>query len=179
MPEPGAFRPTWRSPHEAVVDLTGQAEPVLVRLHFHPGWDVGGGATVTQDPVGWIQLTELRNSTQPLVMSWEGTGPQHWGERLGVVGLFASAAGIFFLAFRDRRLLKVSLSGYESERYGKLMSARLSSGLAPGSMVGCVLLFVVARTALDRSRGGPFLLHSPPGNLAFSVESQPATIGDA
>ena len=46
-------------------------------------------------------------------------------------------------------------------------------------MAGCVLIFAVVRFALDRSSGGPFLLHSPSGQLAFSVQGQLEKLGYA
>ena len=39
--EPPSTRLTWRSPHEAVADLSEKGEPMLLRLHFHPGWNAG------------------------------------------------------------------------------------------------------------------------------------------
>ena len=170
--EPSATRLTWHSPHEAVVDLSGQTEPTLLRLHYHPGWSAGNGATLAAGPVGWMQVTDLRDPSLPLAIRWEGTVAQRWGERLSLVGLIASAAGLLFLALRRRARPKADWAA-------KLPAAPHFPSLAPGVLVGCVLVFVVLRYAIDRSTGGPFLRHSPPGQLAFLAEGQPTTLGDA
>ena len=57
--------------------------------------------------------------------------------------------------------------------------AQRSAALALRAMAGCVLFFAVVRFALDRSSGGPFLLHSPSGQLAFSVQGQLEKLGYA
>ena len=56
-PEPSAAQLTWRSPHEAVADLSGQTEPMLLRMHYHPGWSAGERATLTSGSAGWMQVT--------------------------------------------------------------------------------------------------------------------------
>ena len=104
--EPDAARLTWRSPHEAVADLSGQTEPMLLRLHFHPGWSAGTQAVLTPGPAGWVQVTSLHNPAQRLVIRWEGTAWKRWGERLSLAGLLASVAGLLFLAFRQRKVQK-------------------------------------------------------------------------
>ncbi len=163
--EPSATRLTWRSPHEGIADLSEQTEPMLLRLHFHPGWSAGERATLTQGPAGWTQVTELRQPAQPLMIRWEGTAWQRWGERLSLVGLLASIAGLLFLNHRRKG------------RGERTASSSLTSPL--GAMVACVFVLVVARYTLDRSGGAPFVRHSPPGQLAFAVEGQPITLGDA
>ena len=170
IPEPSAARPTWRSPHEASVDLSGQAEPILLRLHYHPGWGAGGQAVVAPGPAGWIQVTEVRNPDLPLVLRWEGTVAQRWGERLSMVGLLASAVGLLYLALRSR--------GHHRRREAPASSHR-STTLTLGAITGCVFVIAVLHFALSRSNGGPFLFDSPPGRLAFSVEGQPTTVGNA
>ena len=169
-PEPSAAQLTWHSPHEAVADLSGQIEPMLLRLHFHPGWSAGKRATLKRGPAGWVQVTELSNPAQPLAVRWEGTAWQRWGERLSLVGLLASFAGLLLLAFRRRNR--------EETRGGREHSS-LSTARHVRAMVGCVFVLVVVRYALDQSSGGPYLRHSPPDQLAFSVEGQPITLGDA
>ena len=165
--EPDATRLTWRSPHEAVADLSGQTEPMLLRLHFHPGWSAGERAVLSPGPAGRVQVTGLRDPDQPLVIRWEGTAWQRWGERLSLVGLLATIVGLLFLAFRRRQEVE------------KAESPSRSSLLTLGAMVGCAFVLLVGRIALDRSSGGPFLWHSPPGQLAFAVEGQPVTLGDS
>ena len=169
-PEPSAAQLRWHSPHEAVADLSGQADPMLLRLHFHPGWGAGERATLTRGPAGWVQVTELSNPAQPLAIRWEGTTWQRWGERLSMVGLVASFAGLLFLAFRRRK---------EVETHGEREQPSLSTSRHVKAMVGCLFILVVARYALDQSSSGPFLRHSTPDQLAFPVEGQPTTLGDA
>ena len=170
MPEPSATQLTWRSPHKAVADLSGQADPMLLRLHFHPGWGAGERATLTRGPAGWVQVTELSNPAQPLAIRWEGTTWQRWGERLSMVGLVASFAGLLFLAFRRRKVV---------ETQGEREQPSLSTSRHVKAMVGCLFVLVVARYAFDQSSSGPFLRHSTPDQLAFPVEGQPTTLGDA
>ena len=167
LPEPAAVRLTWRSPHEAVADLSSQEAPRLLRLHYHPGWSAGERAKLTPGPVGWAQVTELRDPAQPLMIRWEGTVWQRWGERLSLLGLLATIAGALYFELGRRK----GESGVNA--------APNSSTGAAGAMVACALLFVAARFALNRSPQGPFLRHSPPGQLAFAVRGQPATLGNA
>ena len=165
-PEPSATQPTWRTPHEAIADLSGQTTPMLLRLHYHPGWSAGDRASLTPGAAGWMQVTELSDPAQPLVILWQGTAAQRWGERLSLLGLVASLVGLLFLTFRRPK------ERGERERRSPQTSFQAAA------LVGCLLVFVVVRYALDRSSGGPFLRHSPPGQLAFSVEGQPVTLGD-
>ena len=176
--EPSATRLTWRSPHEAVADLSGQTEPMLLRLHFHPGWSAGERASLTSGSVGWMQVSELRNPSRPLVIRWQGTVAQRWGERLSLVGLFASAVALLTIAIRRWRANQLIGRGEDAMRSEEPIFAHRSSTLALGAMTGCLLILVVARFAVDQSSGGPFLLNSPPGQLAFSVEGQPTIVGN-
>ena len=169
-PEPSATQLTWRSPHEAVADLSGQTEPILLRLHFHPGWSAGERASLTPGPAGWMQVTNLSDPGQPLVIRWEGTAWQSWGERLSLVGLLVSLVGLLFISFRRRR---------GEEAGGERGHVTRHTSLLVKAMVGCIFVLVVVRYAVDQSSGGPFLRHSPPGQLAFAAEGPPVTLGDA
>ena len=176
IPEPRATGLTWVSPHEAVADLSGQTEPMLLRLHFHPGWSAEERAKLTPGPAGWMQVTELRDPAQPLVIRWEGTAWQRRGERLGLVGLLAAVVGLLSLAWPRRGMHSW---GGQVASDGSSVDAPRSSVVTVGALTGCVLVLVLARFALDQSSGGPFLRRSPPGQLAFAVEGQPTTLGDA
>lgn len=169
-PEPSAAQPQWRSPHEAAVDPSNQHEPNLVRLHFHPGWDTGERATLAAGPAGWVQVAGLKDPGQPLVIRWKGTDAQRWGERASLVGLTASVAGLLFLVLRRRGRKEVES---ESRRPPGQVSFQVNA------LVGCALCLVLVRLALDHSDSGPYLRHSPPGQLGFAVEGQPVTIGDS
>ena len=174
--EPDGTRLIWRSPHEAVADLSGQTEPMLLRLHFHPGWSAGERAVLSPGPAGWVQVTELRDPDQPLVIRWEGTAWQRWGERLSLVGVLASMVGLLFLAFSA-----AAGSREETENPIPQLTPRFSAPrfLLLARWWAALLVLLVGRIALDRSSGGPFLWHSPPGQLAFAVEGQPVTLGDS
>ncbi|MDE0068492.1 MAG: 6-pyruvoyl-tetrahydropterin synthase-related protein [Caldilineaceae bacterium] len=169
-PEPSAAQPQWRSPHEAAVDLSNQHEPILIRLHFHPGWDTGDRATLAAGPAGWVQVNELRDLGQPLVILWKGTDTQRWGERASLFGLTASVAGLLFLVLRRRGRKEFASESRRPE--GK-------SSFQVNALAGCALCLVLVRLAFDQSDSGPYLRHSPPGQLAFAVEGLPATIGDS
>ncbi len=164
--EPGAIRPTWRSPHLAVADLSDQTEPMLLRLHFHPSWSAGERAKLAPGPAGWVQVTELRDPAQPLEIRWNGTAWQRWGERLTLVGFLATLAGTLFFALRGKT---PSVSTPDRPP---------SSTHAAGVLTVFLLLFVAARFALNLAPRGPFLLHSPPEELAFAVNGKPTTLGD-
>ena len=169
-PEPSAAQPQWRSPHAAAVDLSNQHQPILLRLHFHPGWDTGERATLTAGPAGWVQVSELKDPGQPLVIRWKGTDAQRWGERASLFGLTATVAGLLLLVLRRRGRKEVES---ESRRPPGQASFQVNA------LVGCGLCLVLVQVALDQSDSGPYLRHSPPGQLAFAVEGQPATIGDS
>ena len=176
-PEPSAAQLTWRSPHEAVADLSGQTEPMLLRMHYHPGWSAGERATLTSGSAGWMQVTELQDPDQPLVIRWKGTAWQHRGESLGLVGLFVFLVGLLYTTL---------WGGRGGKRITEGETWQLSPRVAPQSsthtlaaMVGCVLLLMAVQVTLNHPGIGPFLLHSQPGQLAFDVEGQPTTLGDA
>ena len=166
--EPAATELSWRTPHEAVADLSGQDDPTLLRLHFHPGWSAGDQAILTPGPAGWVQATEVKNPAKPLVIRWEGTAWQRWGERLSLLGLLAAVAGTVLIAFRRQRREEI-----ESD------SVPGTSTRYVGRMTACLFVLVAGRYALDLSPSGPFLRHSPPGELAIEVEGLPTTLGDA
>ncbi len=177
-PEPSATEPTWSTPHRFVVDLSEQEEPTLIRMHYHPGWRAGDRATLSPGPAGWMQVSGLSNPGLPLEIRWEGTAAQSWGERLSLAGLIVLIAGIAYLAIRGR-----SSDGRRTPDSSELRSVERgptsqTPSFALGAMAGCLLIFTVARIALNRSVGGPYLLNSPPGQLAFTVEGQPSAIGD-
>lgn len=163
---PEAVALTWRSPHAAVANLSGKVEPLYLELHFHPGWSAGGRAELARGPAGLTQVTELHDPSRPLLLSWEGTTWQRWGQRLSLVGLVTALAGTLILALRRPR--QESMIAHPS----------VSSTLTVGVMTASLLAFVTARYALDLSREGPFLLHSPPGELAFMVDGHSSTLGD-
>lgn len=178
-PEPNATQPTWSTPHGFVVELSDHTEPMLLRTHFHPGWSAGDRATLSQGPAGWMQVSSLSNPGLPLEIRWEGTAAQRWGERLSLAGLIALVAGLAYLAIRNRskgRSRRPDNSELSSEERNFTSQ---TSALAVGAMAGCLFAFIVARIALDRSDRGPFLLNSPPGQLAFPIEGDPSEIGDA
>ena len=177
--EPSATEPIWSTPHEFVVDLSEQTELMLLRMHYHPGWSAGDRATLSPGPAGWMQVSGLSNPDLPLEIRWQGTAAQGWGERLSLAGLTVLLAGLAYLAIRgrstDRRRMpdNTELRGVEPGLVSQ------TSTLALGAMAGCLFIFAVARLVLDLSGGGPFLLNSLPGQLAFPVEGQPSAIGDA
>ena len=178
-PEPDAAELTWHSPHEAIAEVSGHEEPLLLRLHYHPGWTAGERATLTKSPEGWVQVTGLRNPSQPLAIRWNGTQAQRWGEGLSLAGLFTAIAGLLFLCIRRRA------SGTESSEgagepialFGGRSSFARPSNLTLGATVCCLFVLVVVRIVLGRFGGGPFVQHSPPVP-AFTVEGQPAVLGD-
>ncbi len=174
-PEPPAAGVIWRSPHEAVAGLTGMAEPVLLRLHFHPGWSAGTQAVLERGTAGWMQATELGDPEQPLVIRWQGTVWQRRGERLSLLGIGAATFGFLFLGFRRRQAIQPA----QTQPTGAAPPTEPRSALlAVGATVICLLAFNIARLAINGSSRGPFLLHSPPGQLAFDVQGEPVLLGD-
>lgn len=165
--EPPATRPVWRSPHQAVAELSGQPEPALLRLHFHPGWSAGSQAILSRGAAGWTQVTNLRDSSQPLEIGWAGTAWQSRGEWMSVLGLLSTFVGLLFL---------VSLSQGGKAGVGELPDASVGTVAA---LVGCAVLVVVVRFTLNWSANGPFLRHSPPGELALAAGGEPVTLGDS
>ena len=180
--EPDATRLTWRSPHEAVADLSGQTEPMLLRLHYHPGWSAGARAALKPGPVGWVEVTKLRNPAQPLAVRWEGTVWQRWGERLSLTSLLVFIAGLLFLAVRAvrrREEAPAQTTADPPNRQAEQWRVRLGGEMSSKVLVGAILCLVVVRYTVDWLGGGPFLRHSPPEQLAFPVEGQPTTLGAA
>ena len=174
-PEPDASSVTWRSPHEAVADLTGQTEPILLRLHYHPGWSAGEQAELTPGAAGWVQVTDVRDPGLPLVIRWQGTVWQRRGERLSLVGLIAATLGLLFVSARRRRATRRSEATDDSVREEFISR---SSIVALGALGVSLLVLVAARFAVDGSGRGPFLQHSPPGQLAYDVQGEPVVLGD-
>ena len=164
--EPEAAELTWVSPHEAVADVSNREAPVLLRMHFHPGWSAGEQATLQRGPAAWMQVSKLHDAAQPLLIRWVGTSWQRLGERMSLLGLVATLAGALFFALRRRNSAHA------------ISDIPVSSTRTAGVLTVCLLVFVAVRYALDLSHRGPFLLHSPPGQLAFAVEGQPTTLGD-
>ena len=179
-PEPEATKLSWRSPHEAVVDLSGQAEPMLLRMHFYPAWSAGNRARLTSGPAGWAQVTDLRDPELPLVIRWEGTAWQHRGERLsllGLLGLLTCLAGSLYLAWQRKRRHQTQ-SGMIRERQEEILPTS-HNRVGLWTLVGIIFSLVIVRYALSWSNSFPFLYNSPPGQLAFATEGQPTTVGDA
>ena len=175
--EPEATTLTWRSPHEAVADLSGQAEPLILRLHFFPAWTAGNQATLTSGPAGFVQVTNLRNPPKPLVLRWTGTAWQRRGERISLLGLFFCIAGILYLFYRREWRFQSRTLTTQAQQGSNLQASY--SQVAQLSLVGIVLSLAVARYAISWSGSFPFLYHSPPDRLAFAAEGQPTTLGDA
>lgn len=174
-PEPPAASLAWRSPHEAVADLSGMAEPALLRLHYHPGWSAGTRATLEPGTAGWMQVTELRDPAQLLVISWQGTVWQRRGELLNLVGVGAAAFGFLFFWFKRRH---ATLPDQAQPAGAAAPLAPRPALLAVGATVICLFSFNIARFAINGSGRGPFLQHSPPGQLALDVQGEPVVLGD-
>ena len=163
--EPPSTRLTWRSPHEAVADLSEDGGPMLLRLHFHPAWSAGKQAVLSRGTAGWTQVAGLHDPAQPLIVRWKGTVWQRWGEGLSLLGVAVIVFGLLLRLFRGR-------NGDIAKRPVPDLPAR---AVAP--LVVCVLAAVVGRFVLNASATGPFVRHSPSGNLAFAVEGEPITLG--
>jgi hypothetical protein len=168
--EPQAVRLTWQTPHRAVADLAGQADSML-RLHYHPGWSAEPRAALTPGPGGWTEVKGLQEPERPLVIRWEGTVWERRGKLLSMLGLLAILVGFLFFVVRWRRDEKGELGVRRAEGLG-------ASRLVP-LMTGCMLTFFVVRYLLVWTVGGPFLWHSPPGEVPFRVEGQPKTLGNS
>ena len=164
--EPLATRPTWRSPHELVAELSANPKGALLRLHFHPAWSAGTRATLSQGNAGWTQITDLRDPSDPLEIKWVGTDWQRWGEWISLLGLLTTLVGLLFFLF-------FSQSG--KDRDNRFPDA--TPGIVT-ALVGCAILVVVVRFTLNRSAQGPFLRHSLPMQLALAVEGEAGTLGD-
>lgn len=168
--EPQAVRLTWHSPHRAVADLSGQTESLL-RLHYHPGWSAEPGAALTPGPGSWTEVKNLQTPELPLVIRWKGTVWERRGKLLSMFGLLAALVGFLFFAMHWRRRERSNRGVKRAEDLG-------GSRFVP-LMAGCVLTFFMVRYLLGWTVGGPFLWHSPPGEVPFRVEGQPETLGDA
>ena len=163
--EPQATRLTWRSPHEGSVDLSRQADPALLRLHYHPGWSSDTQASLSRGPAGWTQVTGLLHPEQPLAIHWKGTVWQRRGEHLRLIGLTAIVAVLLIHLIRRK-----SVKGFVER-------SQIESNRTVAALAACLLAAAVARFAIDASSNGPFLRHSPPGRLAFAVEGEPVALG--
>ena len=175
-PEKEPVKLSYRSPHEAVADISGQSEPVLLWMHFHPGWRAGSGAVLTSNSAGWGEVTDVRSRELPLILRWEGTVWQFRGECLSLLGLLVCIAGILYYARRRRRDQTQGITIHE-EHEQKFPIAR--SLVDQWALVGLMLFLVAARYSMSWFNTLPFLYHSPPDRLAFAVEGQPTTVGDA
>ncbi len=160
----------WHSPHKAVADLPSQSDPLLLRLHFHPGWAAGEGTALEQGPAGWVQVSKRPEHGEQLEIHWAGTTPQRWGEGISVVGLFATAAGFALLGRRRHRFFPVQEKETPVED-GKSFSRVVIP------LTVAVLLVITARYAVDRYTEGPFIWHSPPDHLPFPVQGAPTVFG--
>ena len=176
-PKKEPVRLSYRSPHEAVADLSGQSEPFLLWMHFHPGWRAGNRAVLTSNSAGWVEVMDVRSRELPLVLRWEGTVWQHRGERLSLLGLLVCIAGILYYAGRRRRRNQAQRITIHEEHEKQLPIAR--SLVDQWALVGLMLFLVTARYSMSWFNTVPFLYHSPPGRLAFAAEGQPTTVGDA
>lgn len=163
--EPPATRPTWRSPHKLVAELAGQPEEALLRQHFHPAWSAGRQATLSRGTAGWMQVTNLHDSSQPLEINWVGTTWQRRGEWMSLLGLLTALVSLLFLVFRGQN---------GNDTVNELPNS--SVGLVAALVVFATLV-VAVRFTLSWSANGPFLRHSSPGELALAAEGEPATLG--
>ena len=176
-PEKEPVNLTWSSPHEAVANVSGQSEPILLEMLFHPGWSAGEQAKLTSNAAGWVEVTDLRKPDLPLVIRWEGTVWQRRGERLSLFGLLLGIAGILYQVWRRRRKNRTQTLTILEENEEQIPSERSLAN--QWGLVGLMLFLVVGRYSLSWFNTFPFLYHSPPGRLAFAVEGQPSTLGDA
>ena len=179
-PETEPVRLTWRSPHEAVADLSGQSEPILLWMHFHPGWSAGNRAVLTSNPAGWMEVTDLRSPELPLVLRWEGTVWQHRGERLSLLGLLACIAGTLYLIWQRRNRNQARRSTRSPTEEAHEEQLHIARGLGgQWALAGLMLVLVATRYSMSWFNTFPFLYHSPPGRMDFPAEGQPTTVGNA
>lgn len=176
-PEPEAARLRWNTPHEAVANLSGRPQPALLRLHYHPAWGAGDRADLSAGRAGWAQATVLRDPDQPLLIGWEGTDWQRRGERLSLLGLLVSLAGALYLGWRQGWRLQSRPGKMIGKSEMKLRSGRREVGQWP--LVGVIFCFVSARCLFSALNAFPFFYNSPPGQLAFSTQGEPISVGDA
>ena len=180
IPEKEPVRLSWRSPHEAVADFSGQSEPFLLWMHFHPGWSAGNRAVLTSSPVGLVEVTDVRSPELPLVLRWEGTVWQRRGERLSLLALLACIAGILYFIWQRRKRYQAQMSTRsptEKEHEEPLHIARGLGG--QWALAGLLLVLVATRYSMSWFNTFPYLYHSPPGRLSFAAKGQPTTVGDA
>lgn len=175
-PKKDPVRLSYRSPHETVADLSGQAAPFLLWMHYHPGWSAGNRAVVASNPAGWAEVTNVRRPDLPLVLRWEGTVWQSRGERLSQLGLLACLVGSLYLIWRRRRKQARRVTNPDEHEERPPIARGLRGEWA---LVGLMLFLVTARYSMSWLNTLPFLYHSPPGRLAFAAEGQPTTVGDA
>ena len=180
-PEKEPVKLTWRTTHEAVADPSGKSEPLLLWMHYHPGWTAGKRAKLTSNPAGWTEVTDIRSLDQPLVIRWEGTVWQRRGEYLSLLGLVACTAGILYLAWRQRRRdLAPAVKKISRNEEGHEIQPQIEQYPAGAwGLVGLMMILVLGRYSLTWLNTFPFLYHSPPGQLAFATEGEPTTLGDA
>ncbi len=177
MAEPQAAELTWRSPHEAVADLSSLPEPILLRQHFHPGWSAGNMATLSSGPSGFMQVSDVRSPDDPLVIRWEGTDWQFHGERISLLALLLCLGGALFLLWRRNRPPLREETSVREDRGPWRSTERLKRSRF--ALVGLVFSLVLLRYGISWFGSFPFLYHSPPDRLAFKAEGEPVTLGVA
>lgn len=171
-PEPEATSLRWHSPHRAVAESPGHSDPFLVRLHFHPGWSAGGDVELEAGTAGLTQVTGRPEQRKQLEFRWEGTAFQRWGEFMSLFGLFATAVGFAYFVRQRRSLGAVPEDADPIEGTGGFP-------IVVVPMTVSVLLVLMIRFAIDRYSEGPFLWHSPPGHVPWSLQEEPIVIGDS
>ena len=170
--EPEATAPDWQSPHRAAVDLPAHSGPLLLRLHFHPGWSAGDDVVLERGTAGWTKIAGGPELGDRLEIHWVGTDSQRWGEYVSLFGLLVTAAG---LAYLGRRRQPVGAVPEQESPAGETRA--FAQVVIP--MTACVLVVLVTRYAVDRYLGGPFLWHSPPGRVPLSLQGEPTVLGDS
>ena len=169
--EPEATALHWHSPHKAVADVPAQPGPFLLRLHFHPGWAAGEGAALEQGTAGWVQVSKRPESGEQLEIRWAGTASQRRGQQVSLFGLLATAAGFALLA-RQRQPFAAALTRKTRSEEEKTYP-RVAISMAVG-----VLVVLLARYAVDRYAEGPYIWHSPPGQVPFPIQGESTLFGD-
>ncbi len=169
--EPEATPLYWHSPHQAVADLPSQPGPSLLRLHFHPGWAAGQGAVLEKGPSGWTQVSKEPGNGEQLEIYWAGTTSQHWGQRISLFGLLATALGL--ASITRRRSPFVAAQRKETSNIESLNFPKLVVPMTVG-----VLLVLLVRLAVNQYTEGPYIWHSPPGHVPFPIQGESAEIGN-
>ena len=177
QPESEPVELVWRSPHEAVADVAGRTEPVLLWMHFHPGWSAGSQAELSSNHAGWAEATNIRDPELPLVLRWEGTVWQRRGEQLWLIGFSACAGAVLFVVVRRRKNRKTGGTAVGGNEIGQVSEDCSIAG--QWVLVGLLILLVAARYSISYFDAFPFLHKSPPGGLAFETDGQPLALGDA